>query len=126
MAVRDKRSIIGYLPTAHPSRLSVTVMTAQSNLFATVLRSLIGFERKWYDLTSQSSAIECAGYLVLGLVSTFLVIFIPLAVVFNLLAVPAIAVAKRSTDDKEEKNWRPLDFQLPDWMQQAFNEKTRR
>lgn len=123
MAIRVKRTIGS--PTAHPSRLSVTLQTVQTEIFSTVIRAFISFERKWFDLMSQSSALEVVAYLILGIVSTFFIIFIPLAFIFKAFALPLKTLTRTSDDDGaiiEKRSLNEdeahLDFTLPDWMTQ--------
>lgn len=117
-----KRSIIGP-PSSHPSRLSVTLQTAQTEIFSTAIRAFLSFERKFYDLMSESSPTEMAIFIAIGVISTFFIIFIPLSIIkaviwpllFKTATLSTVVRKRRSTSSDDEPH---LEFKLPDWMNQ--------
>lgn len=89
------------------------LQTAQTKVTSTFIRSLVSLERKWLDLTSENSASKITSYLVLGVISTFFIIFAPLIYLTKVAVLPLALVKKKRSIDPDVPS---LDFSLPEWM----------
>lgn len=108
--IREKRTVLGQ--TSHPSPFEVSYQTGHTEAMAFLIRTFLSFERKWFDLMSDKSTWEITAFIVLGVISTFLVIFFPLAFVLKAVTLP-LPILKKKRSIQHEPH---LDFSLPKWM----------
>ena len=92
-----------------------------------LIRTGLSLERKWYDLTADKGPVAIGALVALGVVTTFLVVFVPLFYLFggfSSLLLPG--VGKRSLNKRslkhhqEQQEQQSADFSLiqDDWVDQ--------
>ena len=89
-----------------------------------LIRTGLSLERKWYDLTADKGPVAIGALVALGVVTTFLVVFVPLFYLFggfSSLLLPGIgkrSLNKRSLQHHQEQQSIQVSLIQDDWMDQ--------